>query len=94
MAIYAGYFQAKYAQKDAVTGLRKAEYLFQAYNKVVNAPTSGSDIDADANRSKIYSSAIAGLITFFYYFILLNTLIPISLVVSLEFVKLIQTPFM
>ncbi len=31
--------------------------------------------------------------TYGEYFILINTLIPISLVVSLEFVKLIQTPF-
>ena len=27
------------------------------------------------------------------YFILLNTLIPLSLVVSIEFIKLVQTPF-
>lgn len=33
------------------------------------------------------------MLTYGEYFILLNTVIPISLIVSLEFVKLIQTPF-
>jgi len=31
--------------------------------------------------------------TYALYFILLNTLIPLSLVVSIEFIKLTQTPF-
>ena len=36
-----------------------------------------------------YSSVGAGALSYGEYFILINTLIPISLVVSLEFVKLI-----
>lgn len=34
------------------------------------------------------------MITFFTYFLLLNTMIPISLIVSLEFVRLFQAYFL
>jgi len=37
----------------------------------------------------IYNPTIVGFKTYGSYYILLNTLIPISLVVSIEFVKLI-----
>lgn len=39
------------------------------------------------------SSDVAGVIAFFSYVLLLNTMIPISLIVSLEIVKLIQGMF-
>lgn len=35
-----------------------------------------------------------GLISYFSYLLLLNTMLPISLIVSLEFVKLFQSFFM
>ena len=35
----------------------------------------------------------AGVITFFSYFLLLNTLLPISLIVTLELVKVCQSFF-
>ncbi|CAD8146015.1 unnamed protein product [Paramecium octaurelia] len=51
------------------------------------------------NQDKIYdpdipNCALASLMTFAAYFLLLNTLIPISLIVSLEFVKVGQGFFM
>lgn len=36
----------------------------------------------------VYSLPIYGILNYFTYFLLLNTLIPISLIISLEFVKL------
>lgn len=40
-----------------------------------------------------YSPALAGFLNIFTYFILLNTMVPISLVVSLELIKLFQVFF-
>jgi len=59
--------------------VRKAEYLFN---------TDPLNLDDSS-----YYAARQAVITYGQYFILLNTVIPISLIVSLEFVKLIQTPF-
>ncbi len=39
--------------------------------------------------NKEYSPAVEGTISFFSYLVLLNTMIPISLIVSLEIVKLV-----
>ena len=40
-----------------------------------------------------YNVSTNGVISFFSYFLLLNTLLPISLIVSLEVVKVIQAYF-
>jgi magnesium-transporting ATPase (P-type) len=40
-----------------------------------------------------YSSPVDAIIIFFTYFVLINTMIPISLIVSIEMVKLIQKYF-
>lgn len=40
-----------------------------------------------------YSPVLEGFITFWSYFLLLNTMLPISLIVSLEFVKVFQAYF-
>ena len=82
VAIYSGFYQSRYASTDASGVHRKAEYIFYTATTV--------NID---DSSIVYSPSVTGLITFFSYFILLNTIIPISLIVSLEFVKLIQTLF-
>lgn len=42
---------------------------------------------------KQYNIGVEALINFFAYFLLLNTMIPISLIVTLEFVKLFQSFF-
>jgi hypothetical protein len=81
MAIYAGFYTSNWAKLDPISIKRKAEYIF----------FTGSDIDSNSTIS--YKPSIEGLRTYAQYYILLNTIIPISLVVSLEFVKLIQTPF-
>jgi magnesium-transporting ATPase (P-type) len=46
-----------------------------------------------SGTSSIVDPALQAVMTYGQYFILLNTIIPISLIVSLEFVKLLQTPF-
>ena len=40
-----------------------------------------------------YNVGVNGIISFFSYFLLLNTLLPISLIVTLEVVKVIQAYF-
>lgn len=42
---------------------------------------------------KRYSGGLEGVFTFLTVFILLNTMIPISLIISLEMVKFMQTYF-
>lgn len=37
-----------------------------------------------------HNSVVEGIIQFFSYFLLLNTMVPISLIVSLEIIKFIQ----
>jgi len=80
MSIGSALFLSTKAQLIPNTTTRRAEYLFN---------TDPLNLD-DPN----YYSGRRGFLTYFEYFILLNTLIPISLIVSLEFVKLIQTPFL
>ena len=41
-----------------------------------------------------YDFKLFSFLTFFSYFLLYNTMIPISLIVSLEFVKVFQSYFM
>ena len=52
-----------------------------------------SSVHHVAYLSKKYSIGVEALINFFSYFLLLNTMIPISLIVTLEFVKLFQSFF-
>lgn len=40
-----------------------------------------------------YSSVVDAVLIFFTYFVLLNTMIPISLIVSIEIVKMSQSYF-
>ena len=79
MAIGAAFFVSYYADLIDRGARRRAEYVFN---------TDPHQID---NSS--YYAARQAVLTYGEYFILINTIIPISLIVSLEFVKLIQTPF-
>ncbi len=79
MAAGAAIFISFYGGFIRGTDTRRAWYLF---------PT----IDGNRDESQYYAMRRA-VTAYGEYFILINTLIPISLVVSLEFVKLIQTPF-
>jgi magnesium-transporting ATPase (P-type) len=80
MSIFAGIFTNKYASfPNSQSFERRAWYLFYTN------PLDKSDPS--------YSAGKTAVLTYGQYFILLNTIIPISLIVSLEFVKLLQTPF-
>ena len=50
---------------------------------------------ASTNTYIIWSStaAVDGILAFFTYFVLVNTMIPISLIVSIEIVKVVQSYF-
>lgn len=83
MSIYAGFYTSNYAEYDSHNLKRKAEYLF--YTELSAQGGNSTADDDDIN----YNPTIVGIKTYGSYYILLNTLIPISLVVSIEFVKLI-----
>eukprot|EP00347_Sterkiella_histriomuscorum_P002642 403367358 len=89
MSIFSGFYTSNYANFDANGIKRKAEYLFYTEFQSAGSSTNSTNTDDDLN----YNPTIVGIKTYGMYYILLNTLIPISLVVSIEFVKLIQTPF-
>ena len=59
------------------------------YKKNIEDIEEGLDLDLTE-----YSYGVEGLISYFTYLLLLNTMIPISLIVTLEIVKLIQGLFM
>ena len=50
--------------------------------------------DSDYLGDKRYGTLIEGFLTYFTYFLLLNTMLPISLIISLELLKLAQGYFM
>ena len=79
MAAGAAFFISYYAGFISGTDTRRAWYLYP-------------QLDGNPENSSYYSIKRA-VLAYGEYFILINTLIPISLVVSLEFVKLLQTPF-
>ena len=92
MAFMAGHFTAMYTQEqdesiidqitnNTVTGNKHAYYIFFL----------GSNLNS--NQTISYPPIIEGVKSCGQYYILLNTLIPISLIVTLEFVKLLQAPF-
>ena len=52
--------------------------------------------DNAANHTYIIwsnTAAVDGVLSFFTYFVLVNTMIPISLIVSIEIVKVVQSYF-
>ena len=59
------------------------------YKKNIEDIEKGLDLDLTE-----YKYGVEGLISYFTYLLLLNTMIPISLIVTLEIVKLIQGLFM
>ena len=62
-------------------------------NFVWNTTSLDGDEHHEVYLMKIYGNGTQASLTYFSYFLLFNTMIPISLVVSLEFVKLIQAYF-
>lgn len=79
-----------YVQQNAVVsqdGLRRrAEYIF--YTQISSfSQKQEKDTATDTNNIG-YNPTSEAVTTYALYFILLNTLIPLSLVVSIEFIKL------
>lgn len=58
-----------------------------------NEPSKGSDINRHAYVAENYGPGLNFLLKFFTYFLLYNTMIPISLIVSMEMVKVAQSYF-
>lgn len=75
MALYSGQFTA---QNQGSNAKYQADYIFEDHQK-----GQAKDIDL--------SPTIEGVKTYVAYFLLLSTLIPISLIVTLEVVKFLQT---
>jgi magnesium-transporting ATPase (P-type) len=90
MSVCSGFYVSNNAQLSSDGIRRKAEYLFYTEISTFGRSVNGTATDSGNVN---YSSTTEGLMTFGVYFVLLNTLIPLSLVVSIEFIKLIQTPF-
>lgn len=91
MSVYSSFYVSNYAELTSDGLRRKAEYIF--YTQIGTSVRSVNGTATDSN-SIGYSSTKEAFMTYGVYFILLNTLIPISLVVSIEFIKLVQAPFM
>lgn len=71
-------------------------FLFQMICCLICAIGAGffySDNSEAPYMYKIYGSGLEGFLNYFTYFLLINTMIPISLIVSLEMVKLLQAFF-
>ena len=80
MAIFSGVFTNDYAEYTAAEAKTKAWYVY----------FTGAVAHRDFNSESLdYQPGKEGARTYAQYYILLNTVIPISLVVSIEFVKLV-----
>jgi hypothetical protein len=75
MAIGSGFFIEYFSHLTKSGNNRKAEYLYP--------------FDPNEKYNSDYDAFYRAVLAYGEYFILINTIIPISLVVSLEFVKLI-----
>jgi hypothetical protein len=72
----------------------KAEYIF--YTELSASTLGKNSVNGtviDSSSLIVLSPTKEGFLTYGMYFVLLNTLIPLSLVVSIEFIKLVQTFF-
>lgn len=70
------------------------EILFCLTSAILCGIWSSDNLDSHWYLSRELSSQVEGVLTFFTYFILNSTMIPISLVVTLELVKLAQCYFL
>jgi hypothetical protein len=84
MSIYSSFYVQNYSELSSDGLRRKAEYIFFTEFSAFTRNENGTVTD---NDSLIYSPTKEGFMTYGVYFILMNTLIPISLVVSIEFIK-------
>lgn len=70
------------------------EILFCLTSAILCGIWSSQNLDSHWYLSRELGSEVEGVLTFFTYFILNSTMIPISLVVTLELVKLAQCYFL
>ncbi len=86
MSILAGVYTSNYGSFDPDNLQTDAEYIFYS---------GGYYLGPDKQYVPVneYNPKRTALLSYPAYFILLNTLIPISLVVTLEIVKTLQMPF-
>ena len=80
MSILSGFFTESHGQFNPLTGITPAEYIFNS--GYVFQGTDGLYV-----AQWTYNALYVAVTTFPSYIILLNTIIPISLVVTLEVVK-------
>lgn len=85
MSVFSGYYVSNYAELSQDGLRRKAEYIFYTELSQFGRSMNGTATD---NQGVNYSPAAEGFMTYGVYFVLLNTIIPLSLVVSIEFIKL------
>ena len=90
MSIYSGFYVADYASFTPDGLMRKAEYIFYSGLESFGQSVNGTAVDTVTIN---YSATATGFETYGVYFELLNTIIPLSLVVSIELIKLVQQPF-
>jgi magnesium-transporting ATPase (P-type) len=86
MSVLSGFFTANYGAFNQATESTLAEYVY--YSGAITLGPNNQFIP-----EYTYGAEYTGLTSYPAYFILLNTLIPISLVVTLEIVKTLQMPF-
>ena len=91
MAVSSGFYVSLNAELSADGVRRKAEYIFFTQITTYGRSVNGTATDTSSIG---YNPTKEGVYTYGQYFVLLNTLIPLSLVVSIEFIKLVQAPFM
>jgi magnesium-transporting ATPase (P-type) len=91
MSVSSGFYVSSNAELSSDGLRRKAEYIFFTEISTFGRSVNGTATDSESIG---YNPTKEAVRTYGMFFILLNTLIPLSLVVSIEFIKLTQTPFM
>ena len=83
MSVLSGFFVSNNAELQSDQNVNnKGEYIF--YTGITSHGINGTD-----SSISYYNPISEAFTTYGVYFILLNTIIPISLVVSMEFIKLV-----
>lgn len=91
MSVFSGFYVSNYSKLTTDGLRRKAEYIFYTELTPIVRSENGTATDS---QTISYNATAEGFITYGIYFILMNTIIPVSLVVSIEIIKLVQGPFL
>jgi magnesium-transporting ATPase (P-type) len=90
MSVFSGFYVSNYSKLTTDGLRRKAEYIFYTELSPIVRAENGTATDS---QTISYNATAEGFMTYGVYFILMNTIIPVSLVVSIEIIKLVQGPF-